>query len=83
MVQAALDGSLADVPTRPDPVFGVAVPTTCPNVPTEVLDPRQTWNDPTAYDAQAHKLATMFIENFKTFSDQVSPEVRAAGPVVK
>jgi phosphoenolpyruvate carboxykinase (ATP) len=83
MVHAALDGSLADVPTRPDPVFGVAVPTTCPNVPTEVLDPRQTWNDPTAYDAQAHKLATMFIENFKTFSDQVSPEVRAAGPVVK
>jgi phosphoenolpyruvate carboxykinase (ATP) len=83
MVNAALDGALADVPTRPDPVFGVTVPTACPDVPNEVLDPRQTWDDPVAYDTQARKLAGMFNENFKTFADQVSPEVRAAGPAVK
>ncbi len=83
MVNAALDGMLAEVPTRSDPVFGVAVPTSCPNVPEEVLNPRQTWDTPAAYDAQANKLAAMFNENFKTFAEQVSPEIRAAGPVVK
>jgi phosphoenolpyruvate carboxykinase (ATP) len=80
MVNAALGGELAGIPTRPDPIFGVAVPTACPGVPSEVLNPRQTWPDPAAYDAQARKLAGMFAENFKTFADQVSEEVRAVGP---
>ena len=80
MIRAALDGSLADVPTRPDPTFGVAVPTACPGVPAEVLDPRGTWSDPDAYDAQARKLAGMFVENFKAFADQAAADVRAAGP---
>lgn len=83
MMHAALNGSLTDVPTVPDPIFGVAIPTACPDVPTEVLDPRQTWADPTAYDAQARKLAGMFVENFKSFADQVLDDVRAAGPQVK
>ncbi|MCL4294293.1 MAG: phosphoenolpyruvate carboxykinase [Anaerolineae bacterium] len=83
MVHAALNGSLTDVPTVPDSIFGVAIPTACPDVPTEVLDPRQTWADPTAYDAQARKLAGMFVENFKSFADQVPDDVRAAGPQVK
>jgi phosphoenolpyruvate carboxykinase (ATP) len=52
-------------------------------VPAEVLDPRQTWDNPDTYDAQANKLAAMFNENFKTFAGQVSPKVRAADPVVK
>ncbi|MBE7556009.1 MAG: phosphoenolpyruvate carboxykinase [Anaerolineales bacterium] len=80
MVNAALKGELAGIPTTPDPIFGVAVPTACPGVPAEVLNPRQTWPDTAAYDAQARKLAGMFAENFKTFTDQVSEEVRAAGP---
>ena len=80
MVHAALNGGLNDVPTIPDLNFGIAVPTACPDVPAEVLSPRNTWVDRAAYDAQARKLAAMFAENFKTFSDQVSPEVRAAGP---
>jgi ATP-dependent phosphoenolpyruvate carboxykinase len=71
--------ALNDVPLAPDPAFGIAVPRVCPNVPAEVLNPRSTWADPAAYDAQARKLAAMFAENFKVYADQVAPEVRAAG----
>jgi phosphoenolpyruvate carboxykinase (ATP) len=83
MVRAALDGALSDAATRPDPIFGVAVPVSCPDVPSEVLNPRARWSDPDAYDAQARKLAVMFATNFQTFVDDVSEEVRAAGPRVE
>ncbi|CAG0966894.1 phosphoenolpyruvate carboxykinase (ATP) [Planctomycetaceae bacterium] len=82
LVHAALDGALNDVPTVNDPIFGIAVPTACPNVPPEVLNPRNTWSDKAAYDTQARKLASMFAENFKTFANDVTAEVRAAGPKV-
>jgi phosphoenolpyruvate carboxykinase (ATP) len=80
MVRAALSGALDDVPTRTDPIFGVEVPTTCPDVPDEVLWPRDTWADKEAYDRQANKLARMFVENFGQFEDGVSEHIRAAGP---
>jgi phosphoenolpyruvate carboxykinase (ATP) len=80
IVAAALRGDLDDVPTRTDPVFGFEVPTSCPNVPPEVLDPRATWADGAAYDAQARKLARMFAENFKHYAESASQEIRAAGP---
>jgi phosphoenolpyruvate carboxykinase (ATP) len=80
MVRAAMTGALADIPRRSDPVFGVAVPTACPDVPAQVLDPRSTWSDSQAYDAQARKLAAMFTTNFNAFATSVSEEVRAAGP---
>jgi phosphoenolpyruvate carboxykinase (ATP) len=80
MVRAALDGSLAGIPTATDPHFGLNVPTSCPNVPPEVLNPRNTWSDKGAYDAQARKLAGMFVENFKSFEADTTPEVLAAGP---
>jgi phosphoenolpyruvate carboxykinase (ATP) len=80
MVHAALDGSLNNVQTITDPVFGIAVPVSCPNVPAEVLNPRNTWTDKAAYDAQAKKLACMFTENFKIFEKDVPAEVGAAGP---
>ncbi|MFC1659841.1 phosphoenolpyruvate carboxykinase (ATP) [Gemmatimonadota bacterium] len=83
MVRAILDGTLANVPSVADPVFGVQVPETCPDVPTEILQPRNTWEDKAAYDAQAAKLAGMFSENFKQFEGDVSAEVRGAGPAVK
>jgi phosphoenolpyruvate carboxykinase (ATP) len=79
MVHAILDGALDGVATRQDPVFGLAVPAAVPNVPAEVLDPRGTWPDPAAYDAQAHKLAGMFRENFTKFSP-TAESVQAAGP---
>ncbi len=82
MVRAALDGSLADVPTRADPVFGVHVPRSVSHVPDQVLVPRDTWSDPAAYDAQAKKLAAMFRENFARYADEVSGDVRRAGPTV-
>jgi phosphoenolpyruvate carboxykinase (ATP) len=80
MVRAILDGTLASVPTVEDPVFGVQVPETCPDVPTEILQPRNTWEDKEAYDAQARKLAGMFADNFVQFVDSASDEVKAAGP---
>jgi len=80
MVRAALHGELDDVPTVEDPVFGLAVPRQVPGVPDGVLQPRQTWKDPQAYDAKAQELAEMFARNFEQFADGVSAEIRAAGP---
>ena len=82
MITAALAGDLDRVATRPDPIFGVAVPESVDGVPDEILVPKNTWADSAAYDAQAAKLARMFVENFKQFEDGVSDEVKAASPKV-
>ncbi len=82
MVHAALNGLLDDVPFRNDPFFGIAVPTTCPGVADDVLDPRANWANPEAYDAQASKLAWLFKENFRKYADAVPPGILAAGPTV-
>ena len=62
------------------PRVGVAVPTSCPEVPAEELQPRGDWADPDAYDAQARKLAAMFEANIVQFADGLAPEIVAAGP---
>ncbi|MCH7530171.1 MAG: phosphoenolpyruvate carboxykinase [Gemmatimonadetes bacterium] len=80
MVNAALAGDLEGAEFAPDPVFGVDVPISVPGVPAEVLRPRDTWTDGAAYDASAAKLAAMFRANFERFADDVSDEVKAAGP---
>jgi phosphoenolpyruvate carboxykinase (ATP) len=80
MVRAALEGGLVGVPTRIDPNFGVAVPTSCPDVPASFLDPRATWVDPDAYDRAAARLTEMFRENFAGYAEGVDPVVAAAGP---
>ena len=82
MVRAALDGRLDRIPTVTDPIFGVEVPTSCPDVPGQVLQPRSTWADGTAYDRQAAALARMFAENFAAYADEVPESVRMAGPKV-
>jgi len=82
MVNAVLDGKLDDATYREDPIFGLQVPTSCPGVPDDLLDPRKTWRDPEAYDAQAKRLGAMFAANFEKFADQSTPEIRAAGPTV-
>jgi phosphoenolpyruvate carboxykinase (ATP) len=80
VVAAILNDGLAGARFHPDPVFGFLVPDSCPGVPTQVLSPRDTWPDPTAYDAKARELAELFKKNFETFAAACSPEVRAAGP---
>ena len=80
MVRAALSGQLDDVATDADPIFGLGIPRAVPGVPPEALQPRRTWKDPAAYDAQARKLAAMFVENFAAYAEGVAPEVRAAAP---
>jgi phosphoenolpyruvate carboxykinase (ATP) len=80
MVTAALNGSLANVPTEEDPFFGVHIPTSCPNVPAEVLKPRNVWKDKASYSDHAKKLAAMFRKNFKQFEEFVTEEVKKAGP---
>jgi phosphoenolpyruvate carboxykinase (ATP) len=80
MVRDALAGRLDGVPCVEDPVFGFQVPRAVPDVPAEVLTPRNTWPDPAAYDAQAKKLAEMFRKNFESFAKQVPESVARAGP---
>ena len=80
MVRAAIAGKLDDVPTRTDPIFGFEVPTVCPDVPSEVLWPRDTWADKDAYDQKARSVAQMFVDNFRQFEAGVSEPVRGAGP---
>jgi phosphoenolpyruvate carboxykinase (ATP) len=79
MLHAALSGALREVPTRQHPVFGVAVPQSCPDVPDTFLDARDMWADKEAYDRAAADLAGRFRKNFERFGG-VAPEVARAAP---
>lgn len=68
LLRAALTGQLKDVPFAPDPVFGLAIPATCPGVPDGVLRPRDAWPDKAAYDAKAKELAERFRTEFKKYA---------------
>jgi len=80
LLSAALDGSLADAPVREDANFGFKVPVEVAGVEASILDPRSTWSDGDAFDAQAQKLVKMFIENFTKYEAHVSDDVKAAAP---
>jgi phosphoenolpyruvate carboxykinase (ATP) len=80
MIRAILTGTLSQIETKPDPVFGLNIPVSCPDVPAEVLIPRNTWADKAAYDEKARDLARRFNENFKKYADGVSEGVRAVAP---
>lgn len=82
IVRAILGGSLKADGTRRHPVFGIHVPATCPDVPAQILDPRQTWKNASAYDQAAAKLAWMFESNFQQNAAGVPPEIKAAGPAI-
>lgn len=81
MITAALKGDLEAVNYEKHPVFQLSIPTNCPGVPTELLNPRSTWADAAAYDAAAKKLAQEFRENFGKYADRVSSEILAAWPL--
>ena len=78
MLNAALRGDLGDVEFQADPNFGVLVPQACPDVPADVLNPRNTWADKDAYDAQAKELVARFEKNFQQFEEHVTDGVKAA-----
>ena len=80
MITAALDGKLDNVEFEKDPVFGLAMPTVCPNVPREVLNPRNTWQDRDIYDQKVNDLAEAFNNNFDQYADQATSEILAAAP---
>lgn len=82
LLTAVLEGKFDDgaIPFQIDPVFGLEVPKWCPDVPDHILQPRQTWKDPDAYDAQAQRLARLFRDKFRPYEASVPPAVAAAGP---
>jgi len=80
LLNAALDGSLANVEMRIDPHFKFRVPVKVPGVDAGILNPRDTWSDKAAYDAQAHKLVSMFRDNFRKFEAHVSQDVLQSAP---
>ena len=82
MITAALTGQLENVEYKTHEVFGLNMPTTCPDVPSDILDPKNTWTDKNAYDTKANKLASSFVKNFSTFADNASEEIMAAAPNV-
>ncbi|NKC21767.1 phosphoenolpyruvate carboxykinase [Ochrobactrum oryzae] len=83
LLAAALDGSLNNAEFRIDPNFGFAVPVDVPGVDQSILDPRSTWADKGAYDAQARKLVDMFVTNFEKFESHVDHEVKDAAPAIR
>jgi phosphoenolpyruvate carboxykinase (ATP) len=80
LLAAALDGTLANAEMRIDPHFRFRVPVTVPGVDSKILNPRETWADKAAYDAQARKLVGMFRENFRKFESHVGRDVLEAAP---
>jgi phosphoenolpyruvate carboxykinase (ATP) len=80
LLSAALDGRLTDVPLQKDTNFGLLVPETCPEVPSEILHPRNTWGDKSAYDSQARDLVGRFQENFGKYDGYVDDAVKSAAP---
>ena len=80
LLTAALNGTLNDAEFRVDENFGFEVPVAAAGVIDVILNPRRTWEDGAAYDAQAQRLVSMFIENFKQYETHVSQEVIDASP---
>ena len=80
MITAAMEDQINDVTYREHPVFGLHIPQLCPNVPDEVLNPRDTWQDKDAYDAKAMELARSFKENFEQFASYANEDIMNGGP---
>jgi len=83
LITAALNGDLDKVEYDTLPVFGLKFPKTCPQVPVEILNPRETWSDKSGYDSKANDLAIAFVKNFGQYADGASSEILAAAPKVE
>ena len=82
MIEAALNGSLLEVDYETHPIFGISIPKECPNIPPNMLNPRNTWANPGEYDEKAKILARQFIGNFEKYKSGVSEEILAASPKI-
>jgi len=82
MIKAALTGRLNNVEYETMPIFNLAIPKTCPDVPNALLSPRDTWRNEEDFDKQANDLAIRFKRNFEKYQDQASLEVVGAGPLI-
>lgn len=82
MITAALNGNLEKEKFEEDEVFGLAMPTDCPDVPNEILNPRNTWADKSAFDKKANELASSFVNNFKKFEENANGEIMKSAPKV-
>ena len=80
MIKAILEGELDKVETQEDPVFGIHVPIKVKGVPNEILQPRNTWKNPEAYDEKASELATQFVDNFREYESNVDKKILDASP---
>src|SRR5690554_671022 len=80
MITAALEGKLNDVEYNTHEVFGLAMPVECPNVPSDILNPKNTWEDKNAYDKKADQLASSFVENFQQYAEYANGEILDAAP---
>jgi phosphoenolpyruvate carboxykinase (ATP) len=81
MIAAALEGGLNDVEFEKHPIFNLMMPKSCPNVPSEVLNPRETWADKDKYDAKAIELAKSFKENFAKYESYANDEILSGAPI--
>ena len=82
MITAVLEKKLEKTDFAEHAVFGLQMPISCPGVPPEILNPKNTWNDKTAYDTMAQHLADQFVANFKTFEDFANEEIRSGAPII-
>ena len=82
MITAALNNDLADVDFELHNIFGLNMPKSCPEVPSHILNPKNTWKDSSKYDVKANELAKAFNKNFIQFADQANNEILAAAPKV-
>ena len=80
IITEALNGNLDKVEYEAHPVFGVSIPKSCPNVPAEILNPRNTWADKVSYDNKANELALAFNKNFEKFAGKAEEEILSAAP---
>lgn len=83
MITAILNGDLSNIEYKKHTVFGLNMPRTCPNVPANILDPRNTWENKDAYDKKANELADAFTENFMQFTSNANPEILQGAPKKK
>lgn len=82
IVDAILTDALENVEMVKEPHFGLSIPTTCPDVPKEILNPREAWRNPEAYDAMAAELTRDFDTNFAQYADEVDPHILAVQPTI-